>query len=99
MRNEDGRQSPVQSSMSKSVGVLFNVGSPETVARKVVRLAKSLPISRFDMKYSVGTLPHEKLMRSIELYGTKVAPMVRHLSAAEPVSGKVVIYPEFSHLP
>jgi len=55
------------------------VGSPETVARKIVRLAILFPISRFDMKYSVGTLPHEKLMRCIELLGTKVAPMVRDL--------------------
>ena len=29
------------------------------------------------MKYSVGTLPHDKFMRCIELYGTKVMPMVR----------------------
>ena len=35
------------------------VGSPETVARKIATAAKVLAISRFDMKYSVGTLPHE----------------------------------------
>jgi hypothetical protein len=29
------------------------------------------------MKYSAGTLPHEARMRSIELFGTKVAPLVR----------------------
>ena len=29
------------------------------------------------MKYSVGTLPHELLMTSIELYGNEVAPLVR----------------------
>jgi hypothetical protein len=33
------------------------------------------------MKYSSGTLPHGKLMRSIELYGTKVMPRVRELLA------------------
>jgi hypothetical protein len=33
------------------------------------------------MKYSNGTLPHERLMRSIELYGTAVAPRVRELLA------------------
>lgn len=53
------------------------VGSPNTVATKIVRAVKALGLSRFDMKYSAGTLPHEKLMRSIELYGTKVAPLVR----------------------
>ena len=29
------------------------------------------------MKYSNGTLPHDTLMTSIELYGTRVAPLVR----------------------
>ena len=33
------------------------------------------------MKYSQGTLPHDKLMRSIELYGTKVIPLVREMLA------------------
>jgi alkanesulfonate monooxygenase SsuD/methylene tetrahydromethanopterin reductase-like flavin-dependent oxidoreductase (luciferase family) len=57
------------------------VGSPESVARKIARTAKSLGVVRFDMKYSAGPLPHEKLMRSIELYGTKVIPMVREMLA------------------
>ncbi len=57
-------------------GALF-VGSPDTVATKIVRVAKGLGLSRFDLKYSAGTLPHEALMSSIELYGTKVAPQVR----------------------
>jgi hypothetical protein len=41
--------------------------------------ASALGISLFDMKYSVGALPHEKLLRSIELYGSKVIPMVRDI--------------------
>ncbi|MGB8815446.1 MAG: LLM class flavin-dependent oxidoreductase [Paracoccaceae bacterium] len=57
------------------------VGSPETVARKIAATAKVLGLSRFDMKYSMGTMPHEALMRSVELYGTKVMPMVRGLLA------------------
>ncbi|MCB9163761.1 MAG: LLM class flavin-dependent oxidoreductase [Flavobacteriales bacterium] len=52
------------------------VGSPQTVANKIVRAVKALDLSRFDLKYSAGTLPHEQLMKSIELYGTKVAPLV-----------------------
>jgi probable LLM family oxidoreductase len=56
-------------------------GSPETVARKMARTIKSLGVQRFDLKYSAGTLPHERMMRSIELYGTKVVPMVRELLA------------------
>jgi probable LLM family oxidoreductase len=55
------------------------VGAPETVARRIATTAKALGIARFDMKYSSGTLPHDKLMRSIELYGTKVMPLVRDM--------------------
>jgi len=62
------------------MGSLY-VGSPETVARKIATTMKALKVKRFDMKYSSGTLGHEKLMRSIELYGTKVIPMVRDLMA------------------
>ncbi|MDQ2890729.1 MAG: LLM class flavin-dependent oxidoreductase [Gemmatimonadota bacterium] len=57
------------------------VGSPETVARKIARTARTLGLARFDMKYSAGPLPHERLMRSIELYGSKVIPLVRELLA------------------
>jgi probable LLM family oxidoreductase len=57
-------------------GALF-VGSPETVATKIVKVATELGLSRFDLKYSNGTLSHEKLMTSIELYGGQVAPLVR----------------------
>lgn len=57
------------------------VGSPETVAGKIAATIKALDVGRFDLKYSAGPLPHEKLMHCIELYGTKVAPMVRDLLA------------------
>ncbi|MDY7103180.1 MAG: LLM class flavin-dependent oxidoreductase [Actinomycetota bacterium] len=53
------------------------VGSPETVAAKIVRAVEGLGASRFDLKVSAGTLPHELLMSSIERYGTEVAPLVR----------------------
>jgi alkanesulfonate monooxygenase SsuD/methylene tetrahydromethanopterin reductase-like flavin-dependent oxidoreductase (luciferase family) len=53
------------------------VGSAETVAAKIARTVALLDIDRFDLKYSSGRLPHQKLMRNIELYGTEVAPMVR----------------------
>jgi probable LLM family oxidoreductase len=55
------------------------VGSPKTVAAKIFSMARLLSLSRFDMKYSNGTLPHDTLMRSIELFGAKVAPRVREL--------------------
>jgi probable LLM family oxidoreductase len=53
------------------------VGSPDTVAAKIASTAKLLGLSRFNMKYSAGTMPHDKLMRSIELFGTSVAARVR----------------------
>jgi probable LLM family oxidoreductase len=57
------------------------VGSPETVARKIAATVKALGLARFQLKYSAGPLPHEKLMRSIELYGRKVVPLVRDMLA------------------
>ncbi|CAL74597.1 putative Alkanal monooxygenase [Bradyrhizobium sp. ORS 278] len=59
------------------------VGSPETVARKIAATIKALGLSRFQLKYSAGPLPHAKLMRSIELYGQVVVPRVRELLAEE----------------
>lgn len=66
-------------------GALF-VGSPETVARKIARTVRALGLSRFDLKYSNGTMPHEQLLRTIELYGTVVIPRVRELLAEPAVS-------------
>ena len=62
-------------------GGALHLGSPETVARRIAMTIKDLGAVRFDMKYSVGTLPHDKLMRCIELYGTKVKPLVREMIA------------------
>ena len=62
-------------------GALF-VGSPDTVANKIVRVAQGLGLSRFDLKYSAGTLPHEAMLRSIRRYGEEVAPRVRQALAA-----------------
>jgi probable LLM family oxidoreductase len=59
----------------------LHLGTPETVARKIAATAKALGIVRFDLKYSAGTLAHDKLMRCIELYGSKVIPLVRDMLA------------------
>lgn len=56
-------------------GALY-VGSPETVAEKIVRTQKALRTSRFGMKYGNASLAHEHMMESIELYGRKVKPLV-----------------------
>ncbi len=63
-------------------GALY-VGSPETVAKKIAATVKALGVSRFDMKYSAGTLPHDKMMRCIELYGRRVMPLVREMAQQE----------------
>ncbi len=72
----------------------LHVGSPETVARKIARTVSVLGVQRFDLKYSAGTLPHEHLMSTIELYGREVVPRVRELLAEEaaeqpPPAGRV----------
>ena len=59
------------------------VGAPDTVARRIAATVQALGADRFDMKYSMGALPHEAMMGSIELYGTKVVPMVRDILATD----------------
>ncbi|MEZ2219945.1 LLM class flavin-dependent oxidoreductase [Rhizobium sp. RCC_161_2] len=57
-------------------GALF-VGDPETVAEKIVAHHKLFKNDRFLLQMAIGTMPHDQIMRGIELYGTKVAPLVR----------------------
>lgn len=57
-------------------GALY-VGDPEFVAEKIILLRKNLGVNRFFLHVNVGTMPHLEVMRSIELLGTKVAPIVR----------------------
>ena len=69
-------------------GALF-VGSPDTVAHKIVRAVKGLGLDRFDLKYSNGTMPHEQLMTSIELYGREVIPRVREMLSSSTGNSEV----------
>jgi probable LLM family oxidoreductase len=58
------------------------VGSPEAVAEKILRHSEALGgVERFTFQMDVGSLPHAKLMRSIELIGEKVRPVVRRALA------------------
>jgi alkanesulfonate monooxygenase SsuD/methylene tetrahydromethanopterin reductase-like flavin-dependent oxidoreductase (luciferase family) len=57
------------------------VGSPETVAKKIVHAIESVGVQRFDLKYVTGPTPHEQAMKSIELYATEVVPRVKKLLA------------------
>jgi len=57
-------------------GALY-VGDPETVAQKIIHLRKHVGITRFMLHVPVGSMPHDEVMRAIELLGTEVAPRVR----------------------
>lgn len=57
------------------------VGSPETVARKIAATVKLLGLQRFQLKYANGPLTDAQMRRSIELYGSRVIPLVRDMLA------------------
>jgi probable LLM family oxidoreductase len=57
------------------------VGSPETVARRIADAVGTLGVSRFDLIYSAGPLPVSARLKAVELYGTKVIPLVRDMLA------------------
>jgi probable LLM family oxidoreductase len=58
------------------------VGSPETVAHRIAAVVRTLSLSRFDLHYAIGRIPHEQRMATIELFGREVIPRVRELLAA-----------------
>jgi alkanesulfonate monooxygenase SsuD/methylene tetrahydromethanopterin reductase-like flavin-dependent oxidoreductase (luciferase family) len=53
------------------------IGSPQDVIDKMLYEHELFHYDRFLMHLSVGTMPHDKVMRAIELLGTKVSPTVR----------------------
>lgn len=57
------------------------VGSPEEVAEKILFQYEIFQHQRFLLQPSVGTLPHRSVLHAIELYGTRVAPIVRRAIA------------------
>ncbi|HEX7004350.1 MAG TPA: LLM class flavin-dependent oxidoreductase [Trueperaceae bacterium] len=63
------------------------VGEPEEVAEKILFQHSIFGHQRFMAQMDVGAVPHDKLMRSIELFGTKVAPLVRAEVARRTDSG------------
>ena len=64
------------------------VGNPEEIIEKILYQHKIFGHDRFLLQFTVGTLPHDKVLRAIELFGTKVAPVVRRetAKAAQPSS-------------
>ncbi len=57
-------------------GALY-VGDVNTVTKKIIFLRKNVGITRFMLHVPVGSMPHEDVMRAIELLGKEVAPIVR----------------------
>jgi probable LLM family oxidoreductase len=62
------------------------VGSPQEVVEKILFQHEVFGHDRFLIQFSVGTMPHDRMMRSIELFGTAVAPAVRSALAAAPAA-------------
>lgn len=54
----------------------YFMGSPQEVVDKILMQHEWFKHDRFGLQLSVGTLPHGKVMRAIELYGTVVKPAV-----------------------
>ncbi len=53
------------------------VGSPQEVIEKILFQHELFGHQRYLAQLSVGTMPHAKIMRAIELFGTEIAPVVR----------------------
>lgn len=53
------------------------VGSVQQVIDKILYEHELFGNTRFLAQMSLGDMPHDKIMRSIELFGNKVAPEVR----------------------
>ncbi|MEU1844058.1 LLM class flavin-dependent oxidoreductase [Micromonospora sediminicola] len=57
------------------------IGSPETVARRMADAIRALGVGRFDLIYTAGAQPVSARMRAVELYGSRVIPLVRDMLA------------------
>src|SRR5262245_63289511 len=80
-----GFRPPTKESFAFDVGPegALYVGSPETIAHKIVANLENLGASRFDLKFGMPGLTHQQLMSAIELYGNRVIPRVRELLEAD----------------
>jgi alkanesulfonate monooxygenase SsuD/methylene tetrahydromethanopterin reductase-like flavin-dependent oxidoreductase (luciferase family) len=89
---ERGFRPPTEESFAHDVGPegALYVGSPETVADKIVTNLELLGASRFDLKFGMPGLTHDQLMTTIELYGTQVTPRVRDLVGHNPIARQPV---------
>ena len=53
------------------------VGSPETVANKLIDMIETLGLDRFMLHLPLGSMLYEDIMKAIKLFGEEVAPRVR----------------------
>lgn len=60
---------------ASGAGALF-AGGPEEIAERIVKLHKSIGHTRQFFQSDVGQMPHREFLRSIELLGTRVKPLV-----------------------
>lgn len=74
--------------MARSLEGALYVGDSDTVAEKIIYLRKNVGITRFMLHCPLGTMPHDEVMRSIELLGTEVAPKVREEIARWEAAGE-----------
>jgi probable LLM family oxidoreductase len=72
-----GRYDQTTFDAARSLHGALYVGDPQTVAEKIINLRKNVGVTRFMLHCPVGTMPHKDVMRSIELLGKEVAPIVR----------------------
>lgn len=61
-------------------GAMF-VGNPDQVAEKLIRMIEDLGLDRFMLHLPLGSMPHDQVLRAIELFGMQVAPKVREYFA------------------
>jgi probable LLM family oxidoreductase len=82
-RERGWRMPTIESFRSEASRGSLYVGAPETVAAKIASTIRALELSRFDLAYAVGGVPHEQRMTMIDLYGREVIPRVREILAEE----------------
>src|SRR6201988_3131509 len=69
------------------------IGDAKTVAKKILYVNDVLGgISRVTFQMGVSTLPHEKMLRAIEILGTQVAPIVRRPLSVTPVQAGAITW-------
>jgi len=78
---ERGFRPPTRADLMRDVapGGALHVGSPETVARKIAGTLRTLGATRFDLKYGMPGMAASQVLTCVELFGTKVAPLVRDM--------------------